>query len=222
MLSEEKARTLVGFIEKQKVKSWLAGIINLKKEDALKIDYKKFRDALGLEDLRFHWLTSENAYISGGAVIAWIDSSIVNEDTDFFFTNIDSALRFEKLIQGYECTKLKDSEITRTYTYEDSVLQLVGINDPPRSGGYSSIIGGKAFCDPVTQMERFDFHASMFAVDCDYIYIVPDAIRSLISMKLTKSHNMTVSEGRFKKYIKKGFEPVDRVIYGDDGARSWY
>lgn len=202
----------------------LENIVRDSASSFIKINYEEFKNRLGLNDIRFHWLLSDNVYIAGGAVLSWVYPEISSGDTDFFFTNISAALRFDEFIRGYEFKLTKNSRYTKTYNYKDQFdIQLVGINDPPIKSSFTKgIYGGRFFRMPIDTFKDFDFHASMFAVDCDYFYTRADAIESIISMDLTKNNKSHVNKNRFYKYVNKGFKPVKGVFYGDEGHQTWY
>ena len=196
------------------------GLIPRKKLRHIEVSYDDFKKAMGLDDIRFHWMLGPNVFLAGGAVLEWIDSEFASKDFDFYFTNKQSSLAFENLVLTYQFVKINSSSLTDTYKTDDgAIIQLVGVNERETTNYYGEKVPREWMLVPKDALDRFDFHATQFAVDSDKFYTTNKALESLLSKLLTLNAEKT-SERRYKRYIEKGFLPVNGTDY--HGSRSTF
>lgn len=214
MLNKSQVKYLASLLEDDFEKIFSGYRFKAHENNKIVVKYDEFKNNMELDDIRFHWLLGNNSYIAGGAVLAWIMSESFNNDTDFFFTNINSAKAFENLVEGYGFVESGNTNETRTYTYNEdsSIIQLVGINDPPRVGGYGHRMGGNLFMDPVDTLSKFDFTVSQFAVDCEYLYTFKQSMIDTITKSLYLVSDYTKKD-RLNKYLAKGFNKMKTETY---------
>jgi hypothetical protein len=191
--------------------------------------YNKFKDIMGLEDLRLHWLLNNNIVIAGGAVLGWILGTKNEGDIDFFFKDKNTLENFEMLINSYSFKKVSSSSCADTYSHEDGVtIQLVGASSSGEESTFDwdSLMEEKypnfdPFGDPLEVIHSFDLKICQFAVDCDSLYTTSGAIVSVLSKLLDPVNTGTRHNlNRVFKYSRKGFYISDYESYQHIG-HNW-
>jgi len=172
---------------------------------------------MGLDDIRFNWLTSYNGYIAGGAAMNWVWQENTNQDIDFFFTNEESYLNFIALAETFGFRKSQrpaawlaksDPRNEFTYTREtDATIQVIGGEWQTGTTGYRNI-----YADPYgstfNTITKFDLRICQFAIDCDNIYFSLNSVGDLITKRIVENYRKTTKgriASRVRKYIDKGF-----------------
>jgi hypothetical protein len=209
MLSTAQIQVLADLSDFEVVKSDEL-IIGLKLPQAYKpiqTSYDNFKAAMGLEELRFHWLCGSTNMIAGGSVLDWIEGRPTSADYDVFFTSPDSTEMFKLMIEnyGFVPTRQTDYALTCFNPEEGVVIQIVGYGNSKRLM-YDSP-AAELFGTPQSVISKFDITLCRFAVDADYLYTDTMTIRDLItkSIRLGVVSNLELTTERVIKYAKKGY-----------------
>src|SRR5574337_405011 len=98
------------------------------KSKTIRCKYEDFKNALGLDDIRFHWMLTDKAYLAGGCCLNWIWGENKNEDIDFFFAHKTHAENFKNLIKNYGFEETCESKYALTFfnREEKIILQIIG------------------------------------------------------------------------------------------------
>lgn len=169
--------------------------------------YEEFKECMGLEDIRLHWLLSNNNMIAGGSVMNWVWGENTNEDIDFFFKGSDYADTFKNFIQniGFKSTRVTSYAETFFHPDEAVILQVVG--------GTGSTSSFRAYGNPYMILDNFDLHVCKFAVDCDNIYTTTRAVQDLLKLTIDGTGNeKNPFTERIAKYFRKGFYASPRLM----------
>lgn len=212
MLTNKRINILCGIIDAIPIhhKDTIVYILDAKRgNDNLRMRYNWIKANMELDDIRFHWLTTKNSFIAGGAVLNWMLQEENNEDTDFFCIDKETSERFDSVIKTY-FSFARETHCAKTYMgIEDGViLQTVGTTCSP----------GSFFGRPEEIIKRFDMDVCKFAVDSDTVYTTPSAIIDLISKSLHYNPDNQIkyitqsSMQRLFKYSRKGFYSSDANI----------
>lgn len=202
------------------------------------VEYKYFREQMGLEDLRFHWLLGEKNYIAGGSVLNWIWQENTQEDTDFFFEDKDSADTFAYFLESIGLKETKNSGYARTFFSQENgaIIQVVGGRDSgersPMGNMYTPAPPG--FPKPLDLnygttpdiLGRFDIELCKFATDADYVYFTSNSVSDLIRLEIETTESMKEESAvyRLTKYIRKGFytsTQVERELKYNVSRSEW-
>jgi hypothetical protein len=168
------------------------------------VPYDQFKAAMGLEDIRFHWLLGQRNMLAGGSVLAWITDQPNTGDYDLFFTNKTNADDFERFILAFDFKVARESKYALTlFSYEsNATLQIVGGGE--RANYYDSL-DRKLFGTPQEVLEGFDIGLCKMAVTADHVYLAPQAIRDLLSKSARAEGDTSQIENRLIKYCVKGY-----------------
>lgn len=173
----------------------------------IKYPYELFKENMGLDDIRLHWLLGHNNIIAGGSVLNWVWGEETHEDIDFFFRGKEYAETFKHFIKNIGFISSRTSAYAETFFNREGklIVQVVGGKDTTKDF--------RAYGPPDMILENFDMHVCKFAVDCDYIYTTTRAIQDLLKLTIdTTGHEKPPFLLRCLKYIKKGFFPSPRVF----------
>lgn len=173
----------------------------------IKYPYELFKQNMGLDDIRLHWLLGHNNIIAGGSVLNWVWGEDTHEDIDFFFRGEEYAENFKLFIQNIGFVSSRISDYAETFFNREGklIVQVVG--------GINSTKDFRAYGPPSMILENFDMHVCKFAVDCDYLYTTARAIQDLLKLTIdTTGYEKIHFLPRCLKYIKKGFYPSPRVL----------
>jgi len=172
----------------------------------LRCSYEAFKEGMGLEDIRLHWLLGRNNMLAGGSVLNWVWGEAKHEDIDFFFKGAESVEVFGLFIQtiGFVSTRVTHYAETYFHPEEGLIIQTVGGVDKSRDF--------RAYGEPAEVIASFDMYVCKFAVDADYVYASTRAIQDLLKLTLaTTGFEKEYFLPRYMKYVKKGFFPCSKI-----------
>jgi hypothetical protein len=182
----------------------------------VQVNYPDFKAAMGLDDIRFHWMLGERNHLAGGSVLAWVTSETNTGDWDLFFEDKDSADGFARFIESYGFKMFNESRYALScYNYDERVMvQLVGAGTGISYWDGMLSSNRKLFGSPLDVIEGFDISVCKWAVSSDYVFATVEAIRDTITRSIRVANNTPGIERRMIKYRVKGYYlPGEELIY---------
>ena len=179
----------------------------------LTIPYETFKSAMGLDELRFHYLTTTRTYMAGGAVLSWVTGEENGGDSDFYFTDPKALDGFELVVtQMFRFVSTHQTEYARSYFHPESYATLQAVDGMAREyDGMFKQLNGK----PHEILKRFDIGVCRWAVDSESVYTTAATIREVLSrsIRLYDIWNQHITAHRVTKYIKKGYYPAETMLF---------
>jgi hypothetical protein len=192
------------------------------KNKVIKHNYEDFKNNMGLDDIRFHWLLSNKTYISGGSALNWIWGEHKNEDFDFFFINNETAQNFKMLIANYGFEETCESKYALTFfnREEKIILQIIGSQGKGKPD--EKFNGFIPFGTPEETIQRFDINVCRFAVDGEFVYTTVGAVLDLINRVVKITEEKYNTKERITKYNQKGFFLPNPEAQPKEDTSGWY
>ena len=187
--------------------------------------YEEFKNGLGREDIRFHWLLSDKAYLAGGSCLNWVWGENKNEDYDLFFTNADTLENVYRWIVNFGFEETLNTKYARTMFNKEAkvAIQLVGNKDVEHWGDIGEELRFVSFDRPTKTIGRFDLDVCKFAVDVNAVYFTVGAVLDLLNLTINAKITKNSTHDRILKYNRKGFYiPKIEEVMENATRNEWF